>query len=871
MKKIVLSVLVIFVTVLFFNTNTVYAKTNDYEREQFVQKDKFEEGFETDKVLVVLSNEESKKLKEYTKDDFEEIDVEYIQDLSIDLVNLYREFEVGNYSMIEDNNDIRLRLDIDSFHQVLAIHLRNKSKESVLETISILKEREEILCAEPDYLQNSFKSTNWNDPYFDSYVPSSIYVGKWALNKISASNMWNITTGNKKVKVGILDGAVDKNHEDLTYNMSSLSRKFGHGYAEAFSMSVLSEHATGIAGIIGAEVNNSKGIAGVCWDVSLVSLDIKKDSGDYDYSTVVPAITYATANNIQILNMSLDCGDTPFLKAAVLNYPGLIVCAAGNENSSSIGFNYPILWDFDNVISVGASKADDNKENDSNYSSTLVHLFAPGITLQSTNPYNLCASGSCYQDEHLVNGYHLIGGTSFAAPFVAGVAALMLSVNPRLTAVEVKELILNNVDDVSQLHGLCSSGGRLNGYKAVRAATESATFIKDVNGDGRDDMILIRQLNDKYAFSVYEGYTTGYLSSPTTTTTTRTFSYDEEPLCGDFNGDGKADILLHYAVNSYRHFSIFLGQSNGTFSSETQISSTRYHDELLYPYKAFIGDHDGDGKDDFILLYENGSYNVGILVYKGTSLNPYLLDALATYSSNISFRHNEDKLIGDFNGDGMTDIVIQSKTDVDNYIILYAFISEGNSYFTYVLLYSSMIINIETPYKLLIGDQNGDGKDDLIIHYKDSYGYRAAIVYKGKNTGSYFDDATFISLSSYNNYISTDLVYSGDFTGDGCCDMLVEWNSSGYRSLLTYRGRTNGYYYSGVNQDTSNGYNKKTWPAHSYVGDIDGDGADDFIVKWKYAGDDEVSVHVYLGGYPNGTNIFSTAKTTHSYIPFYNE
>ena len=139
-----------------------------------------------------------------------------------------------------------------------------------------------------------------------------------------------------------------------------------------------------------------------------------------------------------------------------------------------------------------------------------MHLFAPGITLQSTNPYNLCASGSCYQDEHLVNGYHLIGGTSFAAPFVAGVAALMLSVNPRLTAVEVKELILNNVDDVSQLHGLCSSGGRLNGYKAVRAATESATFIKDVNGDGRDDMILIRQLNDKYAFSVYEGYTTGY-------------------------------------------------------------------------------------------------------------------------------------------------------------------------------------------------------------------------------------------------------------------------------------------------------------------------------------------------------------------------
>jgi len=717
------------------------------------------------------------------------------------------------------------------------------------------------------------KITAYNDPFFDMFPGTGNYYGKWAIEKISAPNMWDITKGNKKIKVGILDGAVDMYHEDLMHNFSSLSRKFGNGYEEQYDSSNPNDHATLIAGIIGAEVNNGRGIAGVCWDVSIVSLITDYDSGGWGASSFVPAVSYATSKNIQILNMSIDFDGTNAEKAAAINYPGLIIHAAGNWNSNEIGLGYPTLWDLDNVISVGASDIYDNKTSNSNWNVSLVHVFAPGYNIQTTYPKNKCTSGTCASG-HLYYGYHKNGGTSIVAPFVAGVAAAVLSVNPKLSATEVKRIILDNVDDVPQLHGLCTSGGRLNAYKAVRAATESATFINDVNGDGNDDMILIRKINGKYAFSVFNGQATGYFSNPTTTTTTRDFSYNEEPFCGDFNGDGKADILLHYAVNSYRHFSMFLGQSNGTFGQEISISSTRYHDELLYPYKAFVADHDGDHKDDFILLYENDYYKIGILIYKGKSTSSYLIDATSTstYSSNIPYRHDEEKLIGDFDGDKKADIVVNSK-DASGARVLYAFISQGDCSFVSSSLSSIFPNNkVDNPYKLLIGDVNGGGKDDFIVQYKNSQEYRDALVYKGKDSSPYFTSPTTPALTSSDLYNDSYLIYAGDFTGDGKSDVLVEYGNNGNRQLLTYRGKYNGNFYSGINQNTPNGFNLKTWPAHSYVGDINGDDIDDFIVKWKYVGDDEVSVHVYLGGYlENSDNIFSSAKTTHSYIPFYNE
>ena len=158
MKKIYTVILFLLALVGIICTSIANAKILNYEEEVFTQKDSFDDGFENDKVLIVLNNEVSKELKEYTKDDFEGTDVDYVQDLTIDIVNLYKEFEKGNYSMIDGQDDIRLRLDINSFHQVLAVYLNNKTKENVLETIELLKDREGILSVEPDYKEYEKKN-----------------------------------------------------------------------------------------------------------------------------------------------------------------------------------------------------------------------------------------------------------------------------------------------------------------------------------------------------------------------------------------------------------------------------------------------------------------------------------------------------------------------------------------------------------------------------------------------------------------------------------------------------------------------------------------------------------------------------------------
>ncbi len=134
----------------------------------------------------------------------------------------------------------------------------------------------------------------------------------------------------------------------------------------------------------------------------------------------------------------------------------LFVAAAGNEaknNDRPTKAMYPASFKIDNVISVAAFKKDGEKAWFSNKGVKSVHLAAPGQKIYSTSP-----GGK----------YKVLSGTSMATPHVAGVAGLVLSVYPNLTASELKERILNNTTPLSSLKKKTITGGLLNAYEAVK-------------------------------------------------------------------------------------------------------------------------------------------------------------------------------------------------------------------------------------------------------------------------------------------------------------------------------------------------------------------------------------------------------------------
>ena len=140
------------------------------------------------------------------------------------------------------------------------------------------------------------------------------------------------------------------------------------------------------------------------------------------------------------------------VETALQSYSGLVICSAGNDNiDTDVLTHYPSGYNLDNIISVGASDVDDARAVFSNYGQQSVDIFAPGeeITVLLSDYY-----------------YGVGDGTSFSAPFVTGVAALIMSTHNE-NAAWVKNKILTGFDLISGLSGYCSTSGRLNAYKSV--------------------------------------------------------------------------------------------------------------------------------------------------------------------------------------------------------------------------------------------------------------------------------------------------------------------------------------------------------------------------------------------------------------------
>lgn len=258
-----------------------------------------------------------------------------------------------------------------------------------------------------------------------------------------------------------------------------------HNYGNNDVMGPDASHGTHVAGIIAADRSNTIGINGVADNVMIMGVRSVPDGDERD-KDVANAIRYAVANGAKVLNMSFGKAyswDKKAVDEAVkyaMSKDVLIVQAAGNDNKNlEVEKSFPDRryeggGAASSYIVVGASgPKDDNtlKASFSNYGKTTVDVFAPGVQIVSSVP------GSKYE---------AYDGTSMASPVVAGLAALIREYYPKLTAVQVKEIILNSVVKVNHnvdiegeegaapvsvpFSDICRTGGIVNAYNALKLA-----------------------------------------------------------------------------------------------------------------------------------------------------------------------------------------------------------------------------------------------------------------------------------------------------------------------------------------------------------------------------------------------------------------
>ena len=424
----------------------------------------------------------------------------------------------------------------------------------------------------------------------------------------------NQNTGSKNIVVAVMDDGIDYTHPDLQANLwqrpanvpDSVSGRFGfdvankdvddpiRGYYATMPADPNDIHGTAVAGIIGAKGNNNRGYTGVNWDVSMLSANIFRSAvGGARYSTNADFVEAANriitlrtqyGVNIAVVNaswMSVSGRDSPFgdglMSGAVENlYKAgiLFVTAAGNGydagqdfvgdlNDGDLAHGCPQVWPgnyyasnpqaWGNVISVGASTPADTLARFSNFSTTNVHIAAPGVNIWTTVPLRSRDQGatdyrsheSIQSDPRLVftrfdpwsqtpqginGGYAQLSGTSMSTAFVSGVAALAAAEYMRWTgelpsADYLRRAVVNQADAVGTLtytetaaakrdilgrmtpdpvnHPLHSIEGnrRLNAYNSVKWVRENlppkVTFaIANVlEGDaGTTDVVLSARL-----------------------------------------------------------------------------------------------------------------------------------------------------------------------------------------------------------------------------------------------------------------------------------------------------------------------------------------------------------------------------------------
>jgi hypothetical protein len=494
--------------------------------------------------------------------------------------------EAPGSSLLEWNDDLRtawVSLPVDT------------TRQEVLDTSHHFLTLSNTLYAEPNFTRELRRVPNdplyplqWNMNNTGQLIPDGSfpalngYAG-FADADVDAPEAWDLTTGSPNTVVAILDSGYNRFEADMQPNYWVNPRETyngldddGNGVIDDYNGydsamrdgdpqdDAVTEHGMNVASIVAAPGDDGIGMTGISWNSKLMMIKIEDDAGIITTGGVVGAIQYVTKMkqtfgiNIVAANMSFGGPQYSFAEADALRVLGtkdvLIVAAAANQ-----GYNHDILFDAptgyptDQIIAVTASNAYDEQnvlpyipggQPDFGYGAVNVDIAAPGIDVMLTGFRYVIPNTTFFTNLQVATG------TSFAAPMVAGTAALMESLAPYLTAVEIKELIIANADPIAYMTNLNVADGRLNVFSALSAipkTTISGTVFQDANNDkvqgigelGLGGWTVYLDLDNDNVFDTGEPSTVTVTNTSTTTpptgALTGTYSFDAYLDTGTYN------------------------------------------------------------------------------------------------------------------------------------------------------------------------------------------------------------------------------------------------------------------------------------------------------------------------------------------------
>jgi subtilisin family serine protease len=268
---------------------------------------------------------------------------------------------------------------------------------TVMDSLVLVKTCSGVLDAGPNYYMD-VSSVIPNDPAFQLNLQPGLL-------DIQAPQGWDYNTGAPWIVIAIVDTGIDNTHSDLA---GKIVPGFNFLNPGLFPLDD-NGHGSEVAGIAAAMTDNGIGVAGVSWGARIMPVKVLNSSGVGTISDIAAGIRWAVDNGAQVINLSLGGTNTlPVLEDAI-NYAyskGVIVVAASGKTGTDV-VDYPAIYP--HVIGVGAVDNADNRAVFSNFGLGL-DVVAPGVEIYSTT---------------IGNAYTRQSGTSMAAPYVSGLAAIL--------------------------------------------------------------------------------------------------------------------------------------------------------------------------------------------------------------------------------------------------------------------------------------------------------------------------------------------------------------------------------------------------------------------------------------------------------------